>query len=52
MTSLDIVKIAVQAADSKKGHEIRVIKIRDISVLADYFVFVSGDSTPEVRQPE
>ena len=49
MTSLEIVKIAAKAADSKKGHEIRVIKIRDISVLADYFMFVSGDSNTQTR---
>lgn len=49
MESLDILKIAVKAADSKKGREIRVIKIRDISVLADYFVFVSGDSNTQTK---
>lgn len=49
MTSLDIVRIAAKAADSKKGNEIRIIKIRDISVLADYFVFVSGDSNTQTR---
>ena len=49
MTSFEIVKIAARAADSKKGHEIRVIKIRDISVLADYFVFVSGDSNTQTH---
>lgn len=49
MTSLDIVKAAVRAADSKKGRDLRVIKIRDISVLADYFVFVSGDSNTQTR---
>ena len=49
MESLDILKIAVKAADSKKGREIRVIKIRDISVLADYFVFDSGDSNTQTK---
>ena len=41
MNSLDIAKIAAKAADSKKGQDIQVIGIRDISVLADYFVLVT-----------
>ena len=45
MNSLDIAKIAAKAADSKKGQDIQVIGIRDISVLADYFVLVTGDSS-------
>ena len=49
MNSLDIAKIAVKAADSKKGQDIQVIGIRDISVLADYFVFVTGDSSTQVK---
>lgn len=49
MDSMDIVKVAVKAADSKKGKDIEVIGIRDISVLADYFVLVSGDSSTQVK---
>ena len=49
MNSLDIVKIAVKAADSKKGKDIQVIGIRDISVLADYFVLVTGDSSTQIK---
>ncbi len=49
MNSLDIAKIAAKAADSKKGQDIQVIGIRDISVLADYFVLVTGDSSTQVK---
>lgn len=49
MNSLDIAKIAVKAADDKKGQDIKVIGIRDISVLADYFVLVSGESSTQVK---
>ncbi len=49
MNSMDIVKVAVKAADSKKGKDIEVIGIRDLSVLADYFVLVSGDSSTQVK---
>lgn len=45
MDSFEIVKVAVKAADSKKGKDITAIKIRDVSVLADYFVLVTGDSS-------
>ena len=34
----DMVKTAVKALDSKKGIDIRVIKVQDITSLADYFV--------------
>ncbi len=49
MNSLEIAKIAAKAADSKKGVDIQVIGIRDLSILADYFVLVSGDSTTQVK---
>lgn len=49
MDSFEIAKIAVKAADSKKGHDIQVIGIRDLSVLADYFVLVTGDSGTQVK---
>jgi len=49
MNSLEIVKTAVKAASGKKGHDIQVIGIRDLSVLADYFVLVTGDSSTQVK---
>lgn len=49
MESIDIVKVAVKAADSKKGKDIEVIGIRDLSILADYFVIVSGDSNTQIK---
>ena len=38
LTQQQILEIAVKALDSKKAEDIKVIKIKDISVLADYFV--------------
>lgn len=49
MNSLNIAKIAVKAADSKKGKDIQVIGIRELSVLADYFVLVTGDSSTQIK---
>ena len=42
MDSFEIVKVAVKAADSKKGKDITAIKIRDVSV-------VTGDSSTQVK---
>ena len=38
MEILDIVKTAVRAIDSKQGLDTEVIRITDLTVLADYFV--------------
>ena len=42
MEILDIVKTAVRAIDSKQGLDTEVIRITDLTVLADYFVICSG----------
>lgn len=42
MTSNEIVKMAVQVIDEKKGMDIKVIDISKVSVIADYFILASG----------
>lgn len=49
MTSLETAKMAVKALDSKKALDIKVIKIQDISAIADYFVIVTGTSSTHVK---
>ena len=49
MQSADILKIAVKALDDKKAQDIKVIKISDITVIADYFVIAAGTSSTQVR---
>ena len=49
MESLDILKTAIKALDSKKGFDLEVIKVEDVTTLADYFVIVSGASTTQVK---
>lgn len=49
MDSIDIVKLAVKTADAKKGKDIQAIKIREISVLADYFVLITGESSTQIK---
>ena len=38
-----------RALDEKKGVDIKILNIANVSVLADYFVICSGDSTTQVR---
>lgn len=47
--SLDIVKKIVKALDDKKGNDIEVIKIDGLTIVADYFVIVTANSTTHVR---
>ncbi len=49
MDAIEIVRLAVKVADAKKGKDIQVIGIRDISVLADYFILVTGESSTQIR---
>lgn len=47
--SKDMVKIAINALAEKKGEDIRIIDIRDVSVIADYFIIASGSNTNQVQ---
>lgn len=49
MDSLQTAKLAAKALDSKKGLDIKIIKIRDISSIADYFVIATGTSNTHVK---
>lgn len=39
----------VKALDSKRGEDIQVIKIADLTILADYFIIVNGTSNTHAR---
>ncbi len=47
--SLDIVKKIVKAIDDKKGNDIQVIKINELTIVADYFVIATANSNTHVR---
>ncbi len=49
MTSLELAKLAVKAIDSKLGKDIKVIRVDNVSVLADYFVIATGTSSTQVK---
>lgn len=49
ITSMDMTKIAVAALEEKKGMDIKVIDIRDVSVIADYFIIAGGTNKNQVQ---
>lgn len=42
-------QIACKAIDDKKGQDIKIIDIHNISVIADYFVIASGTNSNQVQ---
>ena len=48
-TSRAMAKIACKALDEKKGEDIRVIDISQVSVLADYFIICNGANENQVK---
>ena len=49
LTSKEMIAVAVQALDSKKGKDIRVLYTEEQTSLADYFVICNGTSSTQVR---
>ena len=45
----EAVKIAYSALDDKKGIDIKVINIENVSVIADYFIITSGSNVNQVK---
>lgn len=49
MTSLEIAKEAAKILDNKKGIDIKVVYIKDVSILSDYLVIATGTSSTHVK---
>ena len=49
MTSLELVKKIAGILDQKKGMDIQAIKVRDLTIVADYFVIAGATSTTHVK---
>ena len=49
MTTLEQSKLIAKALASKKGLDIKVIKVDDVSSIADYFVIATGASSTQVK---
>ncbi len=46
--SKQMVKLAFEALDEKKGEDIQIIEIKDISIIADYFIIANGTNASQV----
>ena len=49
MTDIEMLKAGVRALDSKKAHDIKIIKVKDLTILANYFVIATGTSSTQVK---
>lgn len=49
MTSLEMARQAAKLLDGKKATDIKIIEIKDLSTIGDYFVIASGSSGPQVK---
>ncbi|MBR0118934.1 MAG: ribosome silencing factor [Eubacterium sp.] len=45
----ELAKIVINALEDKKANDIKVIDIRELSVIADYFIIASGDNINQIR---
>ena len=49
MNSKELAKIAYKALDDKKGVNIKVIDISEISIIADYFIIAGGNNENRLK---
>lgn len=49
MTSLEQAKAIVKVMDSKKAKDIKLVEIKGLSSLGDYFVIASASNTTQVK---
>ena len=48
-TSKEIALAAIEDLEDKKGEDIKVIDISEVSILADYFIIASGNNRNQVQ---
>lgn len=46
--SKEMAKLAYEALDEKKGEDIKIIEIGEVSSIADYFIIANGTNTSQV----
>ncbi len=49
MDSKELVKLIYNALDDKKAHDIRIIDIKDISTMGDYFIIADGSNRNQIQ---
>ena len=47
--STKMTQLAIQALEDKKGNDVQIIDIREVSVIADYFIIASGSNPNQVK---
>ena len=47
--SIEMVKLAKAALEEKKGQNVKIIDIRQVSVMADYFIIADGSNVNQVQ---
>ncbi len=49
LSSRELAQHAARLALTKKGFDVRILKLKDISSVCDYFVIVSGEADVQVK---
>lgn len=49
MKGLELSKAIAEILDNKKAHEVKVLKIQDLTIVTDYIVIATGTSTTQVK---
>ncbi len=49
MTPREIAELAVRTLDAKKASEIKLLATADVTVLADYFIICTANSTTQIK---
>ena len=49
MTPKEMAVLAAKALDGRKGEEIKVMEVTELTTLADYFVICTGASTTQIN---
>ena len=49
MTALEIAKKAAAVLDEKKGKDVKILKVRDRTVITDYFVIATAGSSTHLK---
>ncbi|HHU72626.1 MAG TPA: ribosome silencing factor [Clostridiales bacterium] len=47
-SSKEMAKLVYDALEDKKGEDIQVIEIKEISIIADYFIIANGSNSSQV----
>ncbi len=49
METTEMLNVAVQTLYKKKAHDIQILKVDDVTIMADYFVICTGMSNTQIK---